>query len=141
MTAFKSKYLQDACVNILRGVAPTLPTAHISIALITTAPTDRSGTSMVEVTGGSYARQSIPFANLPAPTTSGSGLTAIEETSNSAQLSYTSMPACTVVGAAAYDDAATPNFLYYADLTGGSQVVASGATFNLPASNVIFEEL
>lgn len=141
MTTIKSKFLQDACISILRGVAPTLPTAHLSVALITTAPTDRSGTSMVEASGGSYARQSITFANLPAPSTSGSGLTAIEQSSNAAQLSYTNMPSCTVVGVAVYDDAGTPNLLYYADLTGGSQVVAAGATFNLPASNVTFQEL
>lgn len=141
MASFKSKFLQDACLNVLRGVAPTLPTAHLSVALLTTAPTDRSATGAVEVSGGSYARQSITFANLPAPSTSGSGTTAIEQTSNAAQLSYTSMPSCTVVGVAVYDDAATPNFLYYADLTGGSQVVASGATFNLPASNLVFQEL
>ena len=141
MTAFKSKYLQDAAVNWLKGTAyPTAP-ANVYVALVTTAPTARDGTGLVEATGGSYARQAIANAGFSATSTSGSGLTAIEEISNSAQLSYTSMPACTVVGAATYDALTLGNFLYYADLTGGSQVVASGATFNLPASNVLFEEL
>lgn len=126
----------------MRNVAPTLPTFPLMIALVTTAPTARDGTGLVEVTGGSYARQSLPAANLPAPTTSGSGVTAIEQSGNSAQLSFTSMPACTVVGIAVFDSAATPVFQYYADLNGGSQVVAAGATFDLPANTgVLFEEL
>lgn len=140
MTAFKSQYLADAALNWRRGTAyPTAP-ANTYIALITAAPTDRTGTGMVEATGGSYARQAVSNANWGAPVNSGSGTTAIRETSNSAALSFTSMPACTVVGIAEYDAVTAGNFLGYSDLTGGSQVVAAGATFSLPISNVLIEE-
>lgn len=142
MTAFKSQYWADTHINMLRGVSPTLPTAQLNIALITTAPTDRTGTSMVEVTGGSYARQALTFANMPASATiSGTGLTVIRGTVNNAQLNFTSMPACTVVGVAVYDDAVTPNFLYYMDLTGGSLAVSAGANFQFPTNNLTFEEI
>jgi hypothetical protein len=78
---------------------------------------------------------------LPAASTSGSGLSAIEQTNNSSQISFNNMPSCTVVGVALYDAATVGNLLAYADLTGGSQVVAAGATFNLPASNLVIQEL
>lgn len=142
MTAYVSKYLQDARVNWFRGVAYPTALAHVYVALATTAPTARDGTGAVEVTGGSYARQALANTDLPAASTSGSGLTAIEQTTNTPQLSFTNMPACTVVGVLYYDAlTGTTNFLGYSDLTGGSQVVAAGATFNLPATDVAIQEL
>lgn len=141
MTAFKSKYLQDAATNWFRGTAYPAALTNTYVALVTTAPTARDGTGLVEATGGSYARQAIASAGFAATSTSGSGTTAIEETSNSAQVSFTNMPSCTVVGAALYDAVTAGNFLFYADLTGGSQVVAAAATFNIPASNLVIEEL
>lgn len=140
MTAFMSKYIADAQVAWFGGTAFPAAPATIYVALVTTAPTDRAGTSLVEATGGSYARQAIANANLSATSTSGSGTSATEQKSNSAQLSYTNMPGCTVVGVAVYDALTNGNLLGYADLTGGSQVVAAGATFNIPASNLIFSE-
>lgn len=141
MTTYVSKYLQDARVNWFRGVAYPTALTNVYIALVTTAPTARDATGLVECTGGSYARQAIANAGLPAASTSGSGLTAIEESSNSAQVSFAGMPACTVVGVAYYDAVSAGNFLGYSDLTGGSQAVSAGATFNLPASNITIEEL
>jgi hypothetical protein len=127
---------------MLKGVSPTLPSAKVKVGLITTAPTDRTGASMVEAVGGSYARQDLTFANIGSISdVSGSGTTAVRGMSNTPQISFTNMPACTVVGVAVWDDAGSPNFLYYADLQGGNQVVAGGATFNLPGTNLLFEEL
>lgn len=140
MAAFKSQYLADAALNWRRGTAYPAAPANTYIALITTAPTDRTGTGLVEATGGSYARLAVSNANWGAPATSGSGTTAIRQTNNAAALSFTGMPACTVVGVAEYDASTAGNFLSYSDLTGGSQVVAAGATFSVPISNILIQE-
>lgn len=59
--AFSNHY-RDLCLNILRGVAVSLPET-VELALFT--GTAGAGT---EVTGGSYARQEVTFA---APATDG----------------------------------------------------------------------
>lgn len=132
--AFVSKTVADDVAAWFAGTTFPAAPAALYVALVTTAPTDRTGTGLVECTGGSYARQAL---TLGTTSTSGSGTSALEEKDNGSQLSFTNMPSCTVVGIALYDASTAGTFLAYADLTGGSQVVAAGATFNLPASNVV----
>ncbi len=79
-----------------------------------------SGTSAgTEVTGGSYASQTITFG-------SASSLTATQ----SGTCTYTSMPSCTVVGAELWDSAGTPLRKWWGALT-ASKTVNSGDTFTL----------
>lgn len=72
-----------------------------------------------EVSGGSYARQTITFA---AASSEGN-------VSNLAQ-NYTSMPACTVVAVDEWDSAGTPVRRWWGALT-ASKTVNSGDTFTI----------
>jgi plastocyanin len=76
------------------------------------------------VTGGSYARQTIAFD----AASSGS-------ISNNAAISFTGMPACTVVGVEIWDNAGTPKRLAYGPLT-ASRTVSAGDTVQFASSSV-----
>lgn len=73
------------------------------------------------MTGGSYARQSLTV-----------GAASAGATSNSADLVFAGMPACTVVGAEVWDSAGTPVRLWYGALT-ASRTVATGDELRLVA--------
>lgn len=99
MTAM-SDYLESALLNhVLRNVSYTPPTT-LYLAFYTAAPTDSGGGT--EVTGGSYARQAVTFA---APT-GGAGTSV-----NSNTITFTSMPASTVVAIGILDAASNGNLL------------------------------
>ena len=97
-------------------------TTPIKVALSTSAGSDT--TAGTEVTGGSYARQTITVA-----AASGGSV------SNSATISFTNMPACTVTGIEIYDSNGTPKRLAYGTLT-TSKTVASGDTLQFAASSI-----
>lgn len=138
MVTFKSKYLADAAVNWWGGTTYPAAIPNIWVALITTAPTDRTGASMVECTGGSYARQAIANGNLGSVATVGSGTSATEQRSNGTQVSFTGMPACTVVGAAAFDSnpQSTPSAPTATGNTGTGSSFTSAQTANVAVSYV-----
>lgn len=139
MAKFTSKYVADNFLNWLRGVAyPTAPTTTY-VALYTTAPTGRDGTGAVEVssTATGYARVAIADSAWGAITSNGSGLTLLEQITNSSAVTFPAATASwgTVVGAGLLDAATNGNLLDYGDLT-ASQAVNTGATFQLNASNL-----
>lgn len=141
MAQFKSNYLANAALNWFRGTAyPTAP-SNVYIALMTAAPTARDGTGGTEVSGGSYARLACPNADLAAVTTSGSGVTAIQQTATNTTLTFTTATANwgTVVGIALYDASTSGNFLEYGDLT-TAQTVNNGNTFQIPSGDLIIQE-
>ena len=114
MTAM-SDYLEAALLNhVLRNTAYT-PSATLYLSLHTADPTD-AGTG-AEVTGGSYARQTISFS---AP--SGNAC------SNSTQVTFTGMPAVTVTHVGIWSASTAGNLLFYGALT-ASKVVAAGESF------------
>ncbi len=79
-----TNYLEDKLLDHFLGTASyTMPTG-VEVGLYTVAPSD--STAGTEVSGGSYARQAATF------TASVNGAT-----SNSTNLDFTNMPACTVV--------------------------------------------
>ena len=141
MAQFKSKYLADAALNWFKGTAYPSAPANTYVALFTAAPTARDGTGGTEVSGGAYARQAIASTGWAAVATSGSGLTAIEQISQSAAINFPTATANwgTVVGVGMYDAATAGNFLEYGDLS-AAQVVNSGNTFQIPASNLVVQE-
>lgn len=137
--AGKSVYLEDKWLNMWKGTAFTFP-ATTYVALLTTNPTDDTGTALVEVTGGAYARQSITGASgwsTIAPVSGGSGTTP-EKMSNAAVITFPTPTANwgTVVGIALYDAATVGNLLYWASIT--SQVINTGvvASFAIGALSV-----
>lgn len=107
-------------INLVASYTPTTP---LKLALVTAnGSVSAAGT---EVTGGSYARQTITFA-------AASGGSA----SNSADITFTSMPACTVVGLEVYDSAGTPVRLWWGALT-SAKTLASGDDIKFPSGNIL----
>lgn len=92
------------------------------MALVTANGSD--STAGTEVTGGSYARQSLAVAAAV------SGATA-----NSADVVFAGMPAATVVGVEIWDSAGTPVRLWYGALA-VSRTVAAGDELRITASSL-----
>lgn len=112
--------------NLLNGwlgiTAYTAVTGAMKLALAST-----TGTATVagtEVTGGSYARQTIVFS---APSAGA--------TSNNALISFTGMPAATTTGIDIYDSAGTPIRRAYAALT-TSKTTAAADTLSFASAAI-----
>lgn len=124
--AAKSTYLEDKIINfVLRNVAYTAPTT-VYLALYTSSPT--AADSGTEVTGGSYARQSVTFS----ASSSGS-------TSNSGTITFSGMPAATVTHFGIRDASTAGNLLYWGPLT-ASKTTSSGDTLTVSASGLTVSE-
>lgn len=104
------------------GNATTAPTTPMKLALYTVDGTDSAAGT--EVTGGSYARQTVTFS------AAASGAITTD-----ADVSFASMPSCTVTGWAVWDSAGTPVRWWHGSLT-ASKVVNSGDTFTVPAGDL-----
>ena len=119
-----SNYLENALINgTLRGTTYTAPTTTF-LALYTSDPTDAdTGT---EVSGGSYARQSITMG---APSNGAS--------TNSVAIEY---PQCTAdwgtVAFVGIRDAVTGGNLLYHTALDTSKVIANGDIFKITAGNL-----
>lgn len=90
--------------------------------MVTTAGDD--ATAGTEVTGGSYARK-----NLTVAAASGGA------TSSSADLLWTGMPACTIVGWEVWDSAGSPVRLWYGPLN-EPKTLAAGDEYRISASGL-----
>lgn len=123
MTYF-SNYLENALINAtVRATSYTSP-ATVYLGLFTSDPTDaNTGT---EITGGSYARQSITFAS-PS-----NGVT-----SNSADITFPTATADwgTVGWIGIYDALTSGNLLYHAPLT-VTKTISNGDTFKIATGNL-----
>lgn len=106
------------------GLTSTAPTTPLKVALVTALGDD--ATAGTEVTGGSYVRKNLTVA------ASVNGAT-----SNSADLVWTGMPACTVVGVEIYDSAGTPIRWWHGPLT-ANKTLAAGDEFRLTAGTLAF---
>lgn len=128
---FARAHMADALTNTAEARAldwlsgagsPTRPTAPLMCRAMTANGNDATGGT--EVTGGSYAPQTI--------TISGAGTST---NSNTANLEFAGMPACTVVGVEIWDSATTPIRLWWGALA-GNQVVNVGNTFRILAGQL-----
>ena len=139
-----SNYLENKLIDhLFRNTSYTVP-ATISIALVTTAATDTSvGSSLVEVTGGSYGRVTVTpstanWRGTDAQVTAVSAGTG-GTTDNAAAITFTTATADwgTVVGVAITDGGATAagNVLFYGTLT-ANKVVSNGDTFQFAANQL-----
>jgi hypothetical protein len=119
-----SNYLENALVNAtLRNTSYTSP-ATVYLALYTNDPTDAdTGT---EVTGGSYARQSITFG---APSNG--------ESTNSAAIEFPQAGASwgTVTHIGIRDAVTTGNLLYHTALD-ASKTIATGDVFRIAVGSL-----
>ncbi|MFZ4150504.1 phage tail fiber protein [Streptomyces pseudogriseolus] len=110
---------ENRAVDWLFGTSTTAPTLPLKMALVTASGND--ATAGTEVTGGSYARKNISVA----AAVNGA-------VSNSAELVFTGMPACTVVGWEIWDSAGTPVRWSYGPFD-ASKTVAAGDEFKVAA--------
>ena len=106
--------IENELLDALVGATSFSVTTPIKLALVTVNGNDASAGT--EVTGGSYARQTITF-----------GAAASGSITNSGTISFTGMPSCTVVGIELYDSAGSPKRLAYGALT-VSRTVTVGDT-------------
>jgi hypothetical protein len=119
-----SNYLENALINAtLRATTFTSP-ATVYVGLYTTDPTD-AGTG-TEVSGGSYARQSVTFG---APSNGVS--------TNSAAVEF---PQCTstwgTVSHIGILDASTSGNLYYHTALDSSKTIETGDVFKIAIGNL-----
>jgi predicted 2-oxoglutarate/Fe(II)-dependent dioxygenase YbiX len=119
-----SNYLENALINVtLRATAFTAPTT-IYVALYTTDPTDAdTGT---EVSGGSYARQSVTFA-APSNGVSASNATVTFPTATASW--------GTVTHIGLRDALTTGNLLYHTPLD-ASKTIGSGDVFQITSGSL-----
>lgn len=106
---------ENRTLDWLAGHPTTAPTLPLTLALMTVIGSDASAGT--EVVGGSYARQTLTL------TTAASGAM-----SNSADITFAGMPACTVVGFEIWDSAGTP-FRWWWGATSSNVAVTAGASF------------
>jgi hypothetical protein len=107
-----SNTAENRALDWILGLSSTAPTTPIKVALVTANGTDTAAGT--EVTGGSYARQTLTV-----------GASSSGATSNSADITFSGMPAATVVGVEIWDSAGTPVRLWYGALA-ASRTVAAG---------------
>lgn len=105
--------------------AYTAPTTPIKVALVSaTGSATAAGT---EITGGSYARQTVTFA---AAVTTASPATI----ASNVALTYSNMPAVTVTGVDEYDSAATPVRRWFGALS-ASKTTNAGDTLTIASGS------
>lgn len=115
---------ENRMLDWILGLSSTAPTTPMEVALVTAAGSDT--TAGTEVTGGSYARQTLTV-----------GAASAGATSNSADLVFAGMPAATVVGVEVWDSAGSPVRLWYGPLA-ASRTVAAGDELRILAGELDF---
>ena len=121
MAGSLSNYAEDKVLDhVLGTTAYTKPTTYV--ALYTVAPTDSSAGT--EVTGGGYARLAGAFD----AATGGAS-------SNSGNLDFTGMPACTVVAIGILDNSTGGNLLIHGTLT-TNKVLDAGDTLRVATGDL-----
>ena len=122
-----SDYLEDKVLDhVFGGTAYTAPST-LYVGLYTAAPSDSGGGT--EVTGGSYARKSMP-----AMTVSGTSPT---QATNGAAVEFVTATGSwgTVTHCGVFDAVSSGNLLGWAALT-ASKAVASGDVFRFDAGDL-----
>lgn len=114
--------IENQLLDALVGTAAYTMTGPVKLALVTANGDDASAGT--EVTGGSYARQTIAF-----------DAAASGQIANNASISFTGMPAVTVVGIELYDSAGSPKRLAYGALT-TSRTITAGDTVQFASSAI-----
>jgi len=123
MAGSASNYLENKLIDHSLGTTTFTKPTTVYAALYTVAPSDTGGGT--EVTGGSYARQTITFS----AASSGS-------TSNNTNVDFNTMPAATVVAVAILDANTAGNFLYWGTLT-SSRTVTAGDSIRIASGALV----
>lgn len=123
MSAFLSTYLAPKYLDHLFNATAFAAPANTYLALFTTDPT-AAGTG-TEVTGGSYARQSISMATATSTGT----------ITSDAAITFTALPTAAVTHYGIYDASTGGNLLLYGALP-SSVIVNSGEQISFPTGNL-----
>jgi hypothetical protein len=113
---------EDRALNWLTQNTTTAPSGALKCRLMTANGSDSAAGT--EVAGGSYTSQTVTFS-----ASSGGA------TSNSSDLTFSGMPACTVVGVEIWDSAGSPVRWWWGALS-ASKTVNSGDTFVIPTGDL-----
>lgn len=119
----EAQRLQNAHLGLATYTAPTTPMRLATFTVIGSAAA--TGT---ESTGGSYARQSLASA-FPASSTNGS------ITNSAGAVSFTGMPASTVVAVEIFDSNGTPRRAAWGALS-ANKTLGAGDTLTFPTSSI-----
>lgn len=119
LTTAEANRLLDASFGTASYTAPTTP---MKLALCTA--TGNASSAGTEVTGGSYARQTL------AMTAASAG-----STPNTSLITFSGMPACTVTGVDIYDSNGVPRRCWWGALT-ASKTLGAGDSLTVPAGNL-----
>ena len=117
--------LDNKILDHIALTASYTPTSPLKLRLMTA--NGSSSTAGTEVTGGSYTSKTIAF-------NAASGGSA----SHTADITFTGMPACTVVGVEIWDSAGTPVRIWWAAMS-SPKTLASGDSIGFPASSIILQ--
>lgn len=123
----KSDYLEDKILDhVLRNTAYTSPTT-VYVALYTADPSDAGGGT--EVSGGSYARESVAFDAASGGVTQ-----------NTSLITYTTATASwgTITAFGIFDLGSAGNLLYWGQIT--DKLIDNGDTATFAASSISVSE-
>lgn len=136
MAGSKSDFLERRVLDVFIGGGSYTPPANLHIALYTTGTVTEGATGAtsgaVEVTGGGYARASVPnnSANWPAAAAAGDGRTL---KSNGSTISFSAATAdWGTITQWAIVDAATGGNVYYYGTFDVAKTILTGDTATLP---------
>jgi hypothetical protein len=133
MTTIHSKaFLDDILAYKLGNDMPSAPSGGMYIALLTTAPSDNTGTGAVEVSGNNYGRVQVG-SDFGSVTTLNDNVTESQASNTTISFPTPSGNWGTVVGFAECTGASgalttSSNWFTYSDLVGGSVAITSGQT-------------
>lgn len=118
-----SNYLENKVLGHVFGATAYTAPSTLYLALYTVAPGEAGGGT--EVSGGSYARQTVAF------TVTGN------EASNTSAVEWPTASATwgTVVAVGVFDASTSGNLMAFANLT-NSKTIASGDVFRIPAGDL-----
>jgi hypothetical protein len=117
-----SNTAENRVLDWINGLTATAPTTPLKVALVTAAGDD--ATAGTEVAGGSYARQTLTVA----AATGGAA-------TNSADLLWSNMPACTIVGWEIWDSAGAPVRLWYG-LLDANKTLGAGDEYKIVSAGM-----
>lgn len=118
--------VDNQLLDALVGNASYSVTTPIKLRLMTANGSNAAAGT--EVTGGSYASQTITFSS--------AGSVATQTLQNNAAISFASMPVATVVGIELWDSAGSPKRLAWGPL-GTNRTTASGDTLQFAINSIV----
>lgn len=117
---------ENLMLDWILGVGtPTRPTTSLKVRLMTANGTDSAaGTEVTNGGGSTYASQNVTFSAASAGATSNTGA-----------ITFTNMPAATIVGVEVWDNAGSPVRIAYGALT-ANKTTNLGDTFTIAAGDL-----